>query len=205
MALNAHPWHELKQSSLHGTGVFAARHIPAGTYIMEYEGKRISAQAADEMEPSDPNDPYHTFFFSLTNGKIIDGGNGGNDSRFINHSCEPNCEGHENAQGTRVYIVALRNIDEGEELLYDYALTIDDEITATLKSQYACLCGAESCRGTMLALPDAEASEDADIEKVSSDECEKKQAKRLRKLKKRMRKLEKKIDRLIDLLDDPKR
>ena len=147
------PWHEVRQSSLHGHGVFARRFIPKGTYILEYEGLHITPAAADAQEATDPNDPYHTFFFALSNGMIIDGGQGGNDSRFINHSCEPNCEGHENAEGTAVYIVALRDIQPNEELLYDYALTIDDKITQTLRQQYACLCQSPSCRGTMLDVP----------------------------------------------------
>lgn len=150
---NSGPWHEVRQSSLHGQGVFARRPIPAGTYILEYEGKRLTPEQADAQDPTDPNDPYHTFFFSISNGMIIDGGQGGNDSRYINHSCEPNCEGHESDSGDKVFIVAMRDLEVGEELLYDYALTIDDNITKTLKSQYACLCGSASCRGTMLALP----------------------------------------------------
>lgn len=149
----ANPWHEVRQSDLHGHGVFARRPIPQGTYILEYEGKRITPEAADAQESSDPNDPFHTFFFALSNGLIIDGGNNGNDSRYINHSCEPNCEGHESDNGDKVFIVALRDIEEGEEILYDYALTIDDKITKTLKQQYACWCGAPSCRGTMLDVP----------------------------------------------------
>ena len=147
------PWHEVRRSNLHGSGVFAKRFIPKGTYILEYEGKHLTPDEADAQEATDPNDPFHTFFFAISNGMIIDGGQNGNESRFINHSCEPNCEGHENEQGDRVFIVALRDLDEGEELLYDYALTIDDKITKTLRNQYACLCGARSCRGTMLAVP----------------------------------------------------
>lgn len=147
------PWHEVRRSNLHGNGVFAKRFIPKGTYILEYEGKHLTPDEADAQEPTDPNDPFHTFFFAISNGMIIDGGQNGNESRFINHCCEPNCEGHENEQGTRVFIVALRDIAAGEELLYDYALTIDDTITKTLREQYACLCGVPSCRGTMLALP----------------------------------------------------
>ncbi|GAA5091235.1 MAG: SET domain-containing protein [Alcaligenaceae bacterium] len=147
------PWHEVRRSPLHGHGVFARRPIPKGTYILEYEGVHITQEQADAQEPSNPDDPFHTFFFAISNGMIIDGGNGGNDSRYINHSCEPNCEGHESEDGNRVFIVALRDIAAGEELLYDYALTIDDKITKTLKKQYACLCGTPSCRGTMLALP----------------------------------------------------
>lgn len=147
-------WHEVRESDLHGHGVFARRPIPKGTYILEYEGVRITPEEADAQESSDPNDPFHTFFFALSNGMIIDGGQDGNDSRFINHCCEPNCEGHESDAGDKVFIVALRDIDEGEEILYDYALTIDDKLTKTLKQQYACWCGVPSCRGTMLDVPE---------------------------------------------------
>lgn len=147
------PWHEVRDSDLHGQGVFALKPIPKGTYILEYEGVHLTPDEADEQDPTDPNDPFHTFFFALSNGMIIDGGQNGNDSRFINHSCEPNCEGHESDNGDKVFIVAMQDIAAGEELLYDYALTIDDKLTKTLKQQYACLCGASSCRGTMLDLP----------------------------------------------------
>lgn len=153
MSIKSGPWHEVRQSGLHGQGVFARCPIPKGTYILEYEGVRITPEAADAQESSDPNDPFHTFFFSISNGLIIDGGQNGNDSRFINHCCEPNCEGHESDNGDKVFIVALRDIAAGEEILYDYALTIDDKITKTLKEQYACWCGVDSCRGTMLAVP----------------------------------------------------
>lgn len=147
-------WHVVKPSTLHGTGVFAARDIPAGTTIFEYHGARISQEEADNMPSADPDDPFHTFFFSLSSGEIIDGAQGGNDARWINHSCEPNCEAQENDDGTRVYIVALQDIAAGEELLYDYGLVIDEEMSDELQQQYRCLCGAPSCRGTMLTLAD---------------------------------------------------
>lgn len=146
-------WHLVKPSTLHGNGVYAARKIPAGTRIIEYTGKRITSEQADALHPVNPDDPFHTFFFSTTSGKIIDGGNRGNDARWINHSCEPNCEAEENEAGSRVYIVALRDIARGEELFYDYGLIMEERITPTLKRQYRCLCGKPGCRGTMLALP----------------------------------------------------
>lgn len=157
-------WHVVKRSDLHGTGVFAACDIPANTVIFEYYGTRISQEEADEMPSADPDDPFHTFFFSLSNGQIIDGGNNGNDARWINHSCAPNCEAQEDENGERVYIVALKDIPAGQELLYDYGLVIDDVITDTLKQQYRCLCGAPNCRGTMLALAEDEANDQDDGE-----------------------------------------
>jgi SET domain-containing protein len=153
------PWHIVKKSTLHGTGVFALRDIPAGTRIIEYGGKRISVEEADELPPADPDDPYHTFFFSLTSGKVIDGGNRGNDARWINHSCAPNCQAYEDSAGKRVFIKALHDIAAGEELFYDYGLVMEGRTTKKLREQYRCLCGAPECRGTMLAAPKRKARE----------------------------------------------
>ena len=145
------PWHTLRTSKIHGTGVYAARKIPAGTRIFEYVGEIISADEADRRHPVNPEDPFHTFFFALSNGTVIDGNVGGNDAKWINHSCEPNCETEESDE-FRVFIVALRDISRGEELYYDYGLVLDERLTKTVKEQYRCLCGTPSCRGTMLAL-----------------------------------------------------
>lgn len=147
------PWHIVKKSPLHGNGVFAARDIPAGTSIIEYTGKRLTPEQADELHPVNPDDPFHTFFFAVSSGKVIDGGNKGNDARWINHSCGPNCEAQENASGKRVYIVALQDIPAGAELFYDYGLVMEGRLTKKLQREYQCLCGSEQCRGTMLALP----------------------------------------------------
>lgn len=147
------PWHVVRRSKLHGNGVFAARKIPAGTRIIEYGGARISAKEADRRHPTNPDDPFHTFFFALSSGRVIDGGDEGNDARWINHSCQPNCEAQEGKHGKRVYIVALQDIPRGTELSYDYGLVLDGRITKALKEGYRCLCGTPPCRGTMLALP----------------------------------------------------
>lgn len=200
MTRKTQPWHIVQQSPLHGNGVFAARDIPAGTRIIEYIGARITPEEADEKYPTNPDDPFHTFYFSLSCGKVIDGAQNGNDARWVNHSCSPNCETEENAAGTRVYVVALRDIAKGEELFYDYGLILDEEITPTLKDQYRCLCGSVNCRGTMLALPD-EADE---TETASADQDRKlaKLRKKHKKLKKRVRKLEEQIEHMQHLLSD---
>ncbi len=144
------PWHVLRRSPVHGTGVFAARKIPAGTRIIEYLGEIISSAEADRRHPVNPDDPFHTFFFALESGKVIDGGSQGNDARWINHCCEPNCETEESDDG-RIFVVSLQPIERGEELNYDYGLVIDERYTKKLKDSYLCLCGAPSCRHTMLA------------------------------------------------------
>jgi len=146
-------WHVVRQSPIHGRGVFAKRRIPAGTRIIEYQGQRITNDEADERHPANPDDPFHTFFFVLSSGKVIDGNDNGNDARWINHSCDPNCESEEGKGGKRVYIVAKRDIARGEELNYDYGLVMEEKITKKLRAQYGCRCGAATCRATMLAIP----------------------------------------------------
>ncbi len=142
----------IRNSRVHGRGVYAARKLKTGERIIEYRGERITWKEADRRPSSDPDDPNHTFFFSLSDGKtVIDAAVGGNAARWINHSCEPNCETEETDDG-RVFIEALRDIRSGEELNYDYGLIIDERITPTLKKQHECRCGSKQCRGTMLAL-----------------------------------------------------
>jgi SET domain-containing protein len=139
----------VKASGVHGKGMYALQDIPAGEVLIEYKGEVIGWQEALDRHPHDPSDPHHTFYFSLEDGNCIDAKFGGNDARWINHSCAPNCEADE-VRG-RVFIKALKNLKAGAELFYDYGLVIDERYTAKLKAQYKCLCGAKKCRGTMLA------------------------------------------------------
>jgi len=142
-------YYKVRLSKVHGNGVFATRKIPAGSRIIEYGSKRISEKQADQRFGLDPDNPHHTFFFSLESGRLIDGGDHGNDARWINHSCDPNCEAQE--EKGRVYIDALRDIKRGEELCYDYGLVVELRMTKALKQAYACRCGSKNCRRTMLA------------------------------------------------------
>jgi SET domain-containing protein len=135
---------------VHGKGVFALQPIAAGTRLIEYTGERISWPEALRRHPHDPQDPNHTFYFSLDDGShVIDAKVGGNASRWINHACDPNCQADE--EDGRVFIKALRDLQPGEELFYDYGLVIDERYTPKLKKEYECRCGAPHCRRTMLA------------------------------------------------------
>ncbi len=136
-------------SDIHGRGVFAARDIRKKKKVIEYQGERTSWEDAQERPDSDPDNPYHTFLFGLDDGTVIDAAVGGNEARWINHSCKPNCETEEDADG-RVFIRARRRIAEGEELTYDYQLTFDGKLSKKEKAAYECRCGAKKCRGTML-------------------------------------------------------
>jgi hypothetical protein len=139
----------VRSSGIHGRGVFAAAPIRKSVRIIEYRGERVDWDIAVTRPDSDPDNPFHTFFFSLDDGRVIDANVGGNAARWINHSCEPNCEADEIAG--RVFIKALRKLLPGEELFYDYGLVIDDRYTPKLKKQYECRCGSRHCRHTMLA------------------------------------------------------
>ena len=140
---------QVRQSGVHGKGVFALLDIAEGERVVEYKGEMIDWKEALRRHPHDPTDPNHTFFFHIDEKRVIDGKVNGNSAKWINHSCGANCEADE--AGERVYIKALRNIKAGEELNYDYGLIIDERYTPKLKKEFACWCGSKACRGTMLA------------------------------------------------------
>jgi SET domain-containing protein len=144
-------WIIVRHSPVHGYGCFARKHIPKGTRIIEYTGDRISHKAADKRyEDADPGD-NHTFLFIADRRTVIDATYGGNESRFINHSCDGNCTSQ--IEKGRVFIDATRDIARGEELGYDYQIPRDKDDPPNVDRIYACRCGAEACRGTMLWPP----------------------------------------------------
>jgi len=129
--------------------VFAATPIAKGMQIIEYRGERTTWEIVCERPASDPDDPAHTFIFELSDGRVIDAGVRGSVARWINHSCAPNCKSFEDDDG-RVFIEARRAIVPGEELTYDYRLSLDGRITRKIREEYACRCGAKRCRGSLL-------------------------------------------------------
>lgn len=140
---------KMYRSKIHGRGVVATRDIAAGERLIEYVGEIITPRQADERYPFDESKPHHTFLFSVNNRKIIDAAHHGNVARWINHSCDPNCEAV--VEKGRVFIYALRDIKKGEELGYDYWFVLDEPHTKAVKALYPCRCGAQNCRGTILA------------------------------------------------------
>ncbi|WPC66718.1 SET domain-containing protein-lysine N-methyltransferase [Rhodoferax ferrireducens] len=140
---------QTRRSGVHGKGVFAVQPIAEGETLIEYVGEIISWPEAQARHPHDAGNPNHTFYFHVDEDHVIDALYGGNSSRWINHACDPNCEAEE--QNGRIFIKALRNIEAGEELNYDYGLIIDERYTPKLKAEYPCWCGSAKCRGTLLA------------------------------------------------------
>jgi SET domain-containing protein len=140
---------QVRQSGIHGKGVYAVQDIAEGETIIEYVGEIITWVEAQARHPHDLQNPNHTFYFHIDETRVIDALIGGNSSRWINHSCDGNCEAEE--KNGRVFIKARRNIPAGEELHYDYGLILDERYTPKLKAEYPCWCGSKQCRGTLLA------------------------------------------------------
>jgi uncharacterized protein len=140
---------QTRRSGVHGKGVYAVADLAEGETLIEYVGEIIDWPEALRRHPHDPKDPNHTFYFHIDEDHVIDANVGGNSSRWINHSCKPNCEA--DIDDGRVFIRAKKNIEAGQELFYDYGLVIDEPYTPELLKQYPCWCGAKKCRGTLLA------------------------------------------------------
>ena len=143
-----------RKSAIHGNGVFAALPIDKGERLIEYQGRRrghdeVAAGGSGDIESG------HTFLFTLNEDWVIDANFEGNDARWINHSCAPNCEAvmvedEAEPKRSRVFIEAVRAIKPGEELTYDYGITLAERHTPRLKKIWACRCGSRDCTGTML-------------------------------------------------------
>lgn len=134
-------------SGIHGLGAFFTSSLPARSFVGIYTGRRYTpTQLARERW-----DDRLTYLFSLSNGDTIDGAQGGNATRHINHACAPNCEAVEkrNAKGRLVLkIYTLTAVHQGEEAFIDYGLIIDE---SSSPSDFPCSCSAPSCRGTLVA------------------------------------------------------
>jgi SET domain-containing protein len=128
--------------------VRAVAPIKKGSRVIEYLGERVSHAEADRRYDLKGQDDGHTFLFIASNRTVIDAGVNGNEARYINHSCAPNCETV--IERNRVFIEAIRDIKPGEELGYDYQLTWESNDDPEELANYACHCGARRCRGTML-------------------------------------------------------
>jgi SET domain-containing protein len=143
---NGNGLYEIRESPIQGSGVFAAGRIRAGQRIIEYTGERISNDDADGRYDDDKMDRHHTFLFTLDKKTVVDGNRDGNDSRFINHSCDPNCEAV--IEDGKIWIYALKNIQPGVELAYDYQYERTNDPGD--EKLYVCQCGSPKCRGNIM-------------------------------------------------------
>ena len=139
----------VRRSAVHGRGVFVGAAVAGGDVLIDYRGEVIEWPEATRRY-QERAARGHTFFFDLGDGRVIDGGTGGNEARWINHGCDPNCEAY--VEDGTIVISARRDIAAGEELFLDYQLQVDRD-TDDL-DLYTCRCGSASCRSTMLAVGD---------------------------------------------------
>jgi hypothetical protein len=139
---------EIRASLIQGLGAFATRPIRAGTRLIEYTGERLTPIQADAWYP-DTDDRHHTFLFAIDDDIVIDAAVNGNEARFINHSCDPNCDAV--VEDERIWIETICDIEPGEELAYDYAYVLEERHSPAAKRRYPCHCGAATCRTTILA------------------------------------------------------
>jgi len=146
--ITSSPLIEVRNSPVHGRGVFAVQPIKKGTRVLEYLGDRVSHEAADKRYEDHDESDNHTFLFIVDKKTVIDAGVGGNDARFINHQCAGNCESV--IENRRVFIDAVRDIEPGQELGYDYEIGREKDDPPNVDEIYACRCGSPQCRGTML-------------------------------------------------------
>ena len=138
---------EIRPSPIQGLGAFATEFIPKGVRLIEYAGERLTTEQADARYPDDGR-RHHTFLFAIDDDVVIDAAVDGNEARFINHSCDPNCDAV--IDDARIWIESIRDIEPGEELAYDYAYILEERHTPAAKRRYPCGCGAANCRGTIL-------------------------------------------------------
>ncbi|MEM9282081.1 MAG: SET domain-containing protein-lysine N-methyltransferase [Verrucomicrobiota bacterium] len=137
-------WCEVRRSGIHGRGLFAKKKIPAGTYVIEYVGERISKDEANErgwaqMDHSKETGDAAVYIFTLNDKWDIDGNVPANAARLINHSCEPNCEAF--IEDDKIWIAALRTIRKNEELFFNYGFDLENY------KDHPCYCGTKNCVG----------------------------------------------------------
>lgn len=134
---------------MQGLGAFATRYIPPGVRLIEYAGERLTPTQAEARYPEVQGERHHTFLFAIDDDVVVDAAVNGNAARFINHSCDPNCDAI--IDDGRIWIESIADIVTGEELAYDYAYILEERHTPAAKKRFPCRCGAASCRGTVLA------------------------------------------------------
>jgi uncharacterized protein len=136
---------QVRKSNIHNTGIFARKFIPKGTQIIEYVGEKISKKESEKradvvLEDSKKNkEKGAVYIFEINKKYDLDGNVPYNTARYINHSCDPNCES-ENIDD-KIWIKAIKDIKPDEELKYNYGYDIDNF------DEHPCLCGAEKCKG----------------------------------------------------------
>ncbi len=142
-------YYEIRDSGIHGRGLYAAGPISQDTWIIEYVGEKVSKEESERraiglIENARGNDSAKVFMFILNDEWDIDGGVEWNDARLANHSCDPNVEAQVWDE-KEIWFVALRDIAPGEELTFNYGFDLESW------DEHDCRCGAKRCPGYIAA------------------------------------------------------
>jgi len=129
---------QAKTSAIHGMGCFAVQFISEGQRIVEYSGPRLNLEQTQKALQNG-----NKFIFDLDSHYSVDGSVMSNAGRYLNHSCDPNCES--NIIFEKVWINATRDIQQGEELTINYNYELEGFFDRP------CLCGSKNCLGFMIA------------------------------------------------------
>tara|TARA_B100001027_G_scaffold205599_1_gene168577 strand:- start:77 stop:562 length:486 start_codon:yes stop_codon:yes gene_type:complete len=146
--------YKVKSSKVHGKGVFASEFIPKNKEIIEYRGEKITKKEGDRRSEKrikkylNSKKTGSVYIFELNSRYDIDGSFGYNKARFINHSCNPNCE--VKIEKGQIWIVSLKNIKKNQELSYDYGYEFDKEDY----KDHICKCGYKNCIGYIISSDD---------------------------------------------------
>lgn len=138
------PWVRLYDSPIHGRGLRAARAIPVDTRVIEYVGEKVTKREADRRDAArvarrEAGHDGCVYLFEINSRYDVDGDVPWNTARLINHSCAANCEPQ--IVRDHIWIVARRDIAEGEELTYDYGFDFENW------RDHPCRCGIPECVG----------------------------------------------------------
>ncbi len=138
-------YHEIRNSGIHGRGLFASKFIPKDTWIVEYLGEKVDKEESERrsdhlLERSKLNGGARVYTFILSDDLDIDGDFEYNDARLVNHSCDPNVEAQVWDE-KEIWFIAMRDIQPGEELLYNYGFDLESW------QEHPCGCGSIRCPG----------------------------------------------------------
>ena len=142
-------WYK-KKSPLHGSGLFAICNIKKGEQVIEYIGDKVTKREGDkradkQIKKAEKNKKNGmVYVFELNKKYDIDGGVARNYARFINHSCDPNCEVE--IINNHIWILSIKTIKKGSELTYNYGYTFDTDY-----EDHICMCGSKKCVGYILS------------------------------------------------------
>ena len=170
-----------------GWGIRTKEPLKAGQFIIEYLGEVVSEQEFRNRMIEQYHNHSDHYCLNLDSGMVIDSYRMGNEARFINHSCDPNCEMQKwSVNGVyRIGLYALKDMPAGTELTYDYNFH-----SFNVEKQQLCKCGFEKCRGIiggksqrMNGLPSHKGSQSSSTHRKSARAKEKRKSKH--KLKKR--------------------